>query len=238
MLGLVLALGLLPTTVQASAIAVTRVDGTTSGNVLASDYTNGWEFSPTADIVVDSLGIFDAGGDGLAQHHDVKLWDIGGAELANVSLSAGIHLLTSGYAFADITEVRLTAGETYVVSTFVTGGEGETFLADGTLVSAPEIEVTGDVRRWTSGDAFPASTSSVLPVPLGPNFTFETVAAPKTASTIPEPLTGSLLLAGLIGFGFRARRSRINRSPGTGYGVCRKSSEKLRVALRSRASSL
>lgn len=177
------------------------------GYVNNKGYTQGWEFTPIVDILVDSLGVFDHGTQGLNASHLVKLWTLGGSELAFVNVSAGVHdPLDAGNVFVPITPVLLSQGQTYVVSSYISG-DYEFFrdLRDApvaTLTAAPELSVADNVRRTLLGNGFPTNSSNTGPVPLGANFTF---------SSVPEPSTLAALLGigltGLLGVAWRRRRA-------------------------------
>jgi len=172
--------------------------------------TDGWEFTPNVNILVDSLGIFDHGTPGLNVNHRVTLWTLAGAELAHVDiLESAQSTLPDDNIFVSITPVPLSQGQTYVVSSHLSlpgyPNEYEFFrdLNDGTLIAPPpELSVATGIRRYLIGNGFPVETSTSRPVPLGPNLTF---------SAVPEPSTLAALLGigltGLLGYAWRRRKA-------------------------------
>ncbi len=85
-----------------------------------SGATVGWSFTVgAADVSVVGLGIFDAGGDGLANPHQVGIWDASQNLVASVNVPAGtVATLLAGYRFQTINPVTLSAGQQYVIGAF------------------------------------------------------------------------------------------------------------------------
>ena len=71
---------------RASTIGYTSSGGV---NDLNDEFTMGVRFDTNQAIVIDSLGVLDVGGDGLAFAHEVGLWDEFGTQLASVTVLAG-----------------------------------------------------------------------------------------------------------------------------------------------------
>src|SRR5262245_6479015 len=106
---------------QASTIVL---DVTSDTQIFApgSFHNIGWQFTVVAPITVDSLGIFDVGSDGLAERHQVGLWDSGGALLASAVVSSASTLVASAsnagdWRFESIAATVLPPG-TYVAGAF------------------------------------------------------------------------------------------------------------------------
>src|SRR5262249_32205561 len=82
----------------------------------------GWQFSVSAPIIIDGLGLFDVNPAGLAESHQVGLWDNGGNLLASATVTSGSTLIASAsnagdWLFANIAPIVLVPG-TYVTSGF------------------------------------------------------------------------------------------------------------------------
>jgi hypothetical protein len=74
----------------ASEIAVTTATGVELVHEGAvGGGTRGYAFTPSQDIFVDGVGIWDEGGDGLQQDHRVGIWDSGMNLLVSSTVQAG-----------------------------------------------------------------------------------------------------------------------------------------------------
>lgn len=173
-----------------------------AGWTMSVPLIGGWEFTPTVDVEVTSLGIFDwdGNGDGLVTSHDVAIWDK--SNTATPVISATIPAGTAadsfatapggGFRFEDVATTQLDSGTTYVIAAYYPEMQEEWIASPGnsTFTAAPEIGM--DVNTWrveldspnlvypTSADASGAG--------FGPNFTI---------TAIPEPSAFAFL--GLIG---------------------------------------
>ncbi len=107
----------------------------TAGSLAAAgaDSTFGWSFTVGGtSIQVTRLGFFDESGDGLAQAHDVGLWDNSGTLIASVTVQAGTaSSLVNGYRYEEITPVTLAAGQTYTMGAFYLNASGDRMLEIG-----------------------------------------------------------------------------------------------------------
>ena len=76
--------------------------------------TKGWAFinyGAGSYIGITQLGVFDSGGDGLANPHDIGLWALDGTLLASTTIPAGTAApLVDGYRYMPITPVWIPAG--------------------------------------------------------------------------------------------------------------------------------
>lgn len=89
-----------------------------------NDYTMGYRFQATDDASVVALGVWDAGGNGLSENHDVGLWtDDGTVLLASIAVYAGTgSYLSEGFRWRDLSAaVALEAGEYYRVGAYYDG---------------------------------------------------------------------------------------------------------------------
>ncbi len=124
--------------------------------------TRGWTFSVTAPLVVEQLGFWDSGEDGLLVAHDVGLWIDDGTLLTSVTVPVGTEAPLQGmFRWVTTPPVALAPGTTYVIGAYWPAftdsklGAGENVVVDA--------HVTQGEGRATNatGLAFPPLSSSV-----------------------------------------------------------------------------
>lgn len=110
---LVLALAATP------AAAAPAIESATGGTLVsaANPQLWGWAFRVDAPVRVTALGAYDAGGDGLAQAHDVGLYALAdGALLASASLRRGMAGTLEGeWRYATLAAPAVLPAGDYVV---------------------------------------------------------------------------------------------------------------------------
>jgi hypothetical protein len=180
------------------------------------DSTVGWKFTVNPDsstITIGGLGIFDFGKDGLAESHQIGLWDTGAtptllasATINNTNSTVVASSSSAGqWLFTPIkSSVDLTPGASYVVGAFYALNSADSFMK---TTSAPTTisGVTFNEARasLTSGLQFPGSFTTEGGYGLfGPNLFIGAVPP------VPEPETYAMLMAGLGLLSFIARRRR------------------------------
>ena len=196
-----LALSALALTMAPAAHAQTpAIDITGAGSATTSGFfTVGYRFTVTGTQTVTGLGVFDYGADGLAQAHDVGLWNNNQTLLASTTVStANSVAIASGSTQGNwrevaVTPVTLTAGDYYV------GAYYSSSNTDAFVLSAPFTSIAGFAF---GSDAFVSGSQLTFPTRstgttasaayVGPGvFTAGAVGS----ATAPEP--GSLALFGL-----------------------------------------
>ncbi|MFT6953822.1 MAG: PKD repeat protein [Glaciecola sp.] len=179
-----------------------------------SESMNGYEFTPTENVTVTALGVYDLAGctfrpapcaDGLLDAHEVGIWTDTGNLLAAATVPAGISGERIGqFRYINIVSQELTAGQSYIVASL------------------------NPARDYTIDDGFvlgPNGTSA--------NYTFDSRIAfvqgrrkvggfqyPDTVTTINPFLGGSLLLRGEISLPVPPTADAgINQAIHAGYSV-------------------
>lgn len=180
-----LCLGLCSTAALAQTPAMNWATNTTNTTSVTS--TRGYSFNvvQAGGINVTHLSFFDNGADGLADSHDVGLWNSTGTLLASTNIASGtaVALDSSGkFRSLAIAPVFLAQGNNYVVAgVFVVGSAdlqaiGMTGLAMGSALTY------GQTRFNNNGVAslsFPTSTIAQVGLPGG---SFQYNAVPEPAS--------------------------------------------------------
>jgi hypothetical protein len=142
---------------QAAAIDLTQIDFEYDG----SPWTLGWKFTVNSPSVVESLGVYDSGQDGLVGSAQVGLWlATGGDPLVQTTVPSGTAATLDGhFRFAPIAPTPLDPGTEYIVGSYLPG-ELATALFGGNGVVAPHVNVI-DARYSSTGSAafgFPGFT--------------------------------------------------------------------------------
>jgi hypothetical protein len=186
---------------------IASFSGLTSNTSLTNN-TYGYEFTTSVALAVQSLGVFDAGFNGLAENHQVGIWEQGNsAALASVLVPAGSSAaLVNGFRYVDLpSTLALNAGTTYRIGALYLGAgdgfvecivgcsslTGHGITLGGSFYSAPP----------STSLAYPNVPTSVSPGYFGPNF--------QVKVDVPGPLP---LAGALSAFGFSRRLRRRIRS--------------------------
>lgn len=186
--------------------AITFTGGTET--TFFANRTFGFEFSTgRTGFELTSLGYWDAGGDGLAESHEVGIWNADGSVLlASATIPGGVAgFLDNGFRFVAIAPVLLAAGQSYLAGGFI-GGAGDAIIRFTDATTDPAISL-GSTRfspvddpavltppTGTQGDGFDDGY-------FGPNFN-------GTTAAVPEPMTWALMIGGFAMVGGMARRRR------------------------------
>ena len=186
----------------------------------------GWQFTPSQDIRVTALGVYDGGpgnvSDGLNGSRTVGLFLLLDQSLlvSTVVPAGSVATLLGGFRYVDISSYVLSAGVTYVIAS--THPAYEPFTYAPPMGSAPwgltgyGVVATADPGialgppgsgRYQLGSSstleFPMTTVGLVAgdtrnLQFGPNFQFDT--------DVPEPATLCLLTLGVVAIFVRAPR--------------------------------
>lgn len=156
--------------------------------------TIGMELEPKADISVTSLGVFDGGSDGpgLETSHDVGLWAANGSLLATATIT-NTDTLQSGFRYAAVTPVILSAGQKYYLGVYYSNA-GDKLVAS-ILNPAPFATLTSNSLLTGSGGlTFPDPTQPGTVINSDFRITANLVYVP--VDTSPVNLNGAINSAG------------------------------------------
>ncbi|MBP6815881.1 MAG: PEP-CTERM sorting domain-containing protein [Burkholderiaceae bacterium] len=193
---LLISLGSVAMAAPQSALTFTGSGLTGAG----ADTTRGYGFTVTgSNLVAAQLGVWDEGGDGLAESHQVGLWNSTGTLLASVTVGSGTSAaLVDGFRYVDIVDVPLAVGSYTVGAFFIGGSQDPQALALVGLATAPGI--TYDVLRYINfvpSLTMPTTTSPLDGITglIGGTLMVDAITAP--ASEVPEPQSALLALMGV-----------------------------------------
>jgi hypothetical protein len=199
---LMLNLGAAAEAVPVPAISIDNLVGQTLGN---PPFTLGWTFTVDDDLVVTQLGLFDSLQNGLAESHDIGIWDDGGTLVAEATIGSGVSgLLIDNFRYVDIVPVTLAAGGYTIGAFFGTGDEPLVFAGGATgFAASPQVAFGSAVFSNAANLTLPDSVFGGQGY-FGPNFVHDDISA----TTIPEPGSLTLIASGVGALGFRHRRRR------------------------------
>jgi len=181
--------------------AMDWVSNGTNGTSITS--TRGYSFDVTESlgIMVTHLSFFDNLGDGLAESHDVGIWDSAGILLASTTIAAGtVDPLdaTGKFRTTAITPTFLAAGDDYVVGAVFLINSGDLQAINMTGLAMGAGLAYGQTRFNNNGVAslsFPTNTISQIGLPGG-SFQY---------GPVPEPATFVAIGLGLVALALRRR---------------------------------
>lgn len=200
-----LSIAALPQTAQAQTAALDFATSSLSGTSTTS--TRGFTFDITSSVTVTGLSVFDAGADGLAQSHDVGLWDSSGTLLASLTVPSGTAAsLDSSGKFRYVllgSPVTLPIATGYRVGAVtLLNTPDQQFFSQTGLATAPGVNYVNGafINNGVASLTFPSSNASGFLGFSGGSFIVGSASA-------PEPGTLALLALGMVG-GVMARRRK------------------------------
>jgi len=194
--------------------------GSTAEQPQSFEGTRGWSFynGPNSPITITQLGVFDGGGDGLANSHQIGLWNTDGTLLVSATVPAGtIGTLVDNYRYVSIAPVTLPGGfgltGGYIIAAQYSAADADDLrtptpagLAPGlALWSGSSGGVTDSIGWYGFGVGLPFPNNRTAPPSeggIGPGFW----EANFQFQPVPEPSAWLLLSSGLLAVGFLRNR--------------------------------
>ncbi|MBA6412064.1 PEP-CTERM sorting domain-containing protein [Parahaliea sp. F7430] len=185
-----------------AAVIVTPNGGTDTANP-SGTYVYGWEFNVNSQITVDHLAIYDSGLDGLAESHDIGIWNPAGALLLSATIASGTGTVLDGlFRLVDVSNTVLAVGSGYVIA--ATNFDVDLMRVNASyLTIGPEISFV-ESRFLDTGGSLDRPTNSIGSLKyFGPSFTVI-----DSSTAVPIPATLALFGLGLAILGWSRRNKR------------------------------
>lgn len=158
--------------------------------------TRGYRFGPRPDreVYITHLGIYDGGGDGLVNPHEVGLWwdDLGslaGTLLTSVTIPAGTEApLHGGFRWVEITPIQIiNSFQAYTIAAHYAVSDADDLLKPYLPQFAPDVGVVVESGLYSLGTslAYPTSLTYGGEGQLGERFfqaNFQYVVVPEPAA--------------------------------------------------------
>jgi hypothetical protein len=194
-----IAFGLVTPKAHAADAAISL--GTGYSTFTNGSWSLGFEFSPTTNIEVTSLGSFFP--TGATDTHGVSLWDSSENLLATTTVTGDG---SQAFEFTAIAPIELIAGDDYVVSGTTLSDPYVGFDISNFNIG-PGINVLDHQEVGCSGvtPCYPTNVDTSGFADFGGDFTY------TAATTTPEPSTLLMLGSGLVGFAGMVRRKIASR---------------------------
>jgi hypothetical protein len=179
-------------TLMAPRLAGAQVLGVSASGtpltLLNPPFSLGYSFDVSSPFLVQYLGYFDAGNNGLNESHDIGLYDQSGTLLSSGTVGPGAgDLLMGGFRLVPVSPFLLAVGTGYnVLGTSVTG-------ADQLLFNATKTNALGIAYvsgAYCEGATLQNACGSNPDGYFGANF---------AGTVAPEPASIVLLATGMIG---------------------------------------
>ena len=169
----------------------------------------GWEFTPTADLTIEAMGLFDWRGGGLSTSHPVGLWvkDNPSSPVATVTVPSFaqsdlvLPAPSGAWRLQNLqSPVTALADTTYVIGVFGPQGTQELSINGPTAIFDPVVGFNPNREYGTSSLTtinaleYPSFTQAGAPN-LGANFTYTVV--PEPGSAVGLAMLGCVCLTNL-----------------------------------------
>lgn len=151
-------------------------------------------------IVIDSLGFYDYMGNGLAESHQLGLFDSTGKLVISTTIAAGTgSTLDYGFRWQSIAETTFAAGSTFSLVT-QSNQDGHN-MVQGFILNPKVVSVEGG---YVGGAYFDPNIINTSNDNIVWNGNFNIVDA-----QVPEPATLSLMGLGIAAFALRRKKKKV-----------------------------
>lgn len=143
----------------------------------ASSYTKGWEFTTSTLLTVTALGVYDFGGDGLEEAHDVGIWRTSDQQLiTSLTVPPGTAgTLIDGFRYSSLPTVVQLPADTYRIGAYYpASGYSDEYVYGASGISMGGIGTYNDPglsRSNPAGLTYPTDPEAPGGY-FGPNFLF------------------------------------------------------------------